>query len=127
MDSTPAVSVGITFDDVTNDPTPRARRAARLLKDFYGSANSKDPGATSEKSIDLDSQSFDTSLYFQNVLKTNSLSDLIRTDNGMVSEIKKLDSDMKTLVYENYNKFISATETIRKVDTFECGVTFRCR
>ena len=30
-------------------------------------------------------------------------------------EINQLDSDMKTLVYENYNKFISATDTIRQV------------
>ena len=31
------------------------------------------------------------------------------------TEIKSLDSDMQTLVYENYNKFISATDTIKKV------------
>lgn len=31
------------------------------------------------------------------------------------AEIRSLDSDMQTLVYENYNKFISATETIREV------------
>ncbi|EDO35264.1 predicted protein, partial [Nematostella vectensis] len=30
-------------------------------------------------------------------------------------EIRALDSDMQTLVYENYNKFISATDTIRKM------------
>ena len=30
-------------------------------------------------------------------------------------QIKTLDSDMQTLVYENYNKFISATDTIRKM------------
>lgn len=30
-------------------------------------------------------------------------------------EVKKLDSDMQMLVYENYNKFISATDTIRKM------------
>ena len=30
-------------------------------------------------------------------------------------EIRSLDSEMQTLVYENYNKFISATDTIRKV------------
>lgn len=30
-------------------------------------------------------------------------------------EIREIDGDMKTLVYENYNKFISATDTIRKV------------
>lgn len=27
----------------------------------------------------------------------------------MVKQIRSLDSDMQTLVYENYNKFISAT------------------
>ena len=35
--------------------------------------------------------------------------------NSKVREVKKLDSDMQTLVYENYNKFISATDTIRKM------------
>ena len=32
------------------------------------------------------------------------------------AEIRSLDSEMQTLVYENYNKFISATDTIRKVN-----------
>ena len=31
----------------------------------------------------------------------------------MIQEIKALDADMQMLVYENYNKFISATETIK--------------
>lgn len=34
-------------------------------------------------------------------------------------EIRSLDSEMQTLVYENYNKFISATDTIRKVNNFQ--------
>ena len=29
--------------------------------------------------------------------------------------MRKLDSNLKTLVYNNYSKFISATETIKKV------------
>ena len=33
------------------------------------------------------------------------------------NETRKLDSGMKTLVYENYNKFISATDTIRQMKT----------
>ena len=33
----------------------------------------------------------------------------------MVHEIRSLDSDMQMLVYENYSKFISATETIRRM------------
>ena len=36
-------------------------------------------------------------------------------EQKMVKDIRGLDSDMQTLVYENYNKFISATDTIRKV------------
>lgn len=37
------------------------------------------------------------------------------TRTVQVREVKKLDSDMQMLVYENYNKFISATDTIRKM------------
>lgn len=31
------------------------------------------------------------------------------SETDMVRQIRSLDSDMQTLVYENYNKFISAT------------------
>ncbi|XP_069750367.1 vacuolar protein sorting-associated protein 51 homolog isoform X1 [Narcine bancroftii] len=37
------------------------------------------------------------------------------SEKEMVKHIRALDSDMQTLVYENYNKFISATDTIRKM------------
>ena len=36
-------------------------------------------------------------------------------DDELVHQVKGLDSDMQMLVYENYNKFISATDTIRKM------------
>lgn len=34
----------------------------------------------------------------------------------IIKNTQALHSDMQTLVYENYNKFISATDTIRKVN-----------
>lgn len=37
------------------------------------------------------------------------------TEVKVVKDIQTLHSDMQTLVYENYNKFISATDTIRKM------------
>jgi len=43
------------------------------------------------------------------------LTELMDKEAEMVQHIKSLDSDMQTLVYENYNKFISATDTIRTV------------
>lgn len=38
-----------------------------------------------------------------------SLTELMDQETCMVRQIRSLDSDMQTLVYENYNKFISAT------------------
>lgn len=36
-------------------------------------------------------------------------------ENEVIKDTQTLHSDMQTLVYENYNKFISATDTIKKV------------
>ncbi|XP_053305393.1 vacuolar protein sorting-associated protein 51 homolog isoform X2 [Spea bombifrons] len=47
--------------------------------------------------------------------KESSLAQLMDVESDMVRQIRALDSDMQTLVYENYNKFISATDTIRKM------------
>ena len=33
----------------------------------------------------------------------------------MAAEIKNLDTDLQMLVYENYSKFISATDTIKRL------------
>ena len=43
------------------------------------------------------------------------LPQLVAKEKKYAQEIKSLDSEMQTLVYENYNKFISATDTIRKM------------
>lgn len=37
------------------------------------------------------------------------------TEAAVIRDTQTLHSDMQTLVYENYNKFISATDTIRKM------------
>jgi hypothetical protein len=51
-------------------------------------------------------------LLFQ--LQATPLDGLLHRHVEMVAEIKNLDSDMQMLVYENYNKFISATDTIKR-------------
>ena len=43
------------------------------------------------------------------------MTDLMDTEANIYKQIQSLDSEMQTLVYENYNKFISATDTIRKM------------
>lgn len=49
------------------------------------------------------------------MLATQGLNELMRQDDRLIREIKELDTNMQMLVYENYNKFISATDTIRKM------------
>lgn len=49
------------------------------------------------------------------MLQGRGLNDLLQRDDQLIREIKELDTNMQMLVYENYNKFISATDTIRKM------------
>ncbi len=49
------------------------------------------------------------------MLRTRSCHELIEEDSKMLLETRSLDGDMQMLVYENYNKFISATETIKRM------------
>ncbi len=63
----------------------------------------------------LDSTNFDPSLYTKNLIHQSSTHDLLSSTNGLSSSIRVLDSTMQTLVYENYSKFISATDAIRSI------------
>ncbi|GAN04975.1 conserved hypothetical protein [Mucor ambiguus] len=110
-----------------NAPTSTAtRRAAKprernsLLKKYYGLKDTAPTAATAQpeenaRPFDLDGNTFNSSKYFGSLLKEKTLQGLIEKDNQLVGEIREIDGDMKTLVYENYSKFISATDTIRKM------------
>ncbi|XP_017865890.1 PREDICTED: vacuolar protein sorting-associated protein 51 homolog [Drosophila arizonae] len=68
-----------------------------------------------ENPFDMDSPSFDADRYLEKLLKECSLKQIMDTEAAVVKDTQTLHSDMQTLVYENYNKFISATDTIRKM------------
>uniref|UniRef100_A0A672K082 Vacuolar protein sorting-associated protein 51 homolog n=1 Tax=Sinocyclocheilus grahami TaxID=75366 RepID=A0A672K082_SINGR len=99
-----------------SDPTGR-RRVHSMLKLYYGlneegkvveQAESLDP-------CDINGPHFDPEVYLNKLRKECSLGELMDHESCTVKQIRSLDSDMQTLVYENYNKFISATDTIRKM------------
>ncbi|KAK6120129.1 hypothetical protein DH2020_046131 [Rehmannia glutinosa] len=48
-------------------------------------------------------------------VQKSNLEGLLQKHVEMAAEIKNLDTDLQMLVYENYNKFISATDTIKKM------------
>ena len=45
------------------------------------------------------------------------LSQIMDIESDMTQQIRALDSDMRTLIYENYAKFIAATDTIKQMKT----------
>ncbi|XP_059295706.1 vacuolar protein sorting-associated protein 51 homolog [Lycium ferocissimum] len=45
----------------------------------------------------------------------SNLEGLLQRHVEMAAEIKNLDTDLQMLVYENYNKFVSATDTIKRM------------
>lgn len=63
----------------------------------------------------IDSPGFDPETYVTKLLRESRLTHLIDKEQLLTKQIKTLDNEMQTLVYENYNKFISATDTIRQM------------
>ncbi|XP_078053605.1 vacuolar protein sorting 51 [Augochlora pura] len=71
----------------------------------------------SSNPYDINGQHFNPDMYFQKMLKECTLKQIMDHESEIVRNTQTLHSDMQTLVYENYNKFISATDTIRKMKT----------
>lgn len=63
----------------------------------------------------LDAAEFDAEDFVRRTLADRSLEELVRIYTRILVEIRALDAEKKALVYDNYSKLISATETIRKV------------
>ncbi|UJR28569.1 hypothetical protein I4U23_009802 [Adineta vaga] len=63
----------------------------------------------------IDSPGFDPETYVTKLLRESRLTNLIEKEQTLTKQIKTLDNEMQTLIYENYNKFISATDTIRQM------------
>ncbi|CAI4228497.1 unnamed protein product [Auanema sp. JU1783] len=67
------------------------------------------------KKTDITSPDFDVDVYLSQQLREKSLDELVKEEEEMVTSVRRLDSDIHQLVYENYNKFLTATNTVRKI------------
>lgn len=95
-----------------NDDNDADRRRKRgLLKMYYGAG--KEEGK--KDILDINEAYFQHGTYLQKIFKEKKLQDLMDKEAEIVKEIRTLDSEMQQLVYENYNKFIGATDTIKKM------------
>ncbi|XP_074129562.1 vacuolar protein sorting-associated protein 51 homolog [Sminthopsis crassicaudata] len=97
----------------------RRRKAHGMLKLYYGlpEAETAASGVPPDPRdpTDLNGAHFDPEVFLDKLRKECPLAQLMDSETDMVRQIRALDSDMQTLVYENYNKFICATDTIRKM------------
>ncbi|XP_050379239.1 vacuolar protein sorting-associated protein 51 homolog [Argentina anserina] len=112
-------------EDVALDD--KAKRMRDLLSSFY----SPDPSTSSLNSnssskyatLDaINTTSFDPDQYMNLLVHTSNLEGLLQKHVQMAAEIKNLDTDLQMLVYENYNKFISATDTIKQMKSNIVGM-----
>lgn len=98
----------------------KAKRMRDLLSSFYSTdhASATNASAVSSKYATLDTintPSFDAEQYMNLLVQKSNLEALLQRHVEMAAEIKNLDTDLQMLVYENYNKFISATEAIKRM------------
>ncbi|GLC45938.1 hypothetical protein PLESTF_000714400 [Pleodorina starrii] len=113
------------------DYAKRSERVKALLSSYYGDTGSgpaAQPGAPAQPGVPagrgpsvphlggiaaIDTPTFNADQHTSDILRIFSLEKLMVEHRNMAREIKNIDSDMQQLVYENYNKFITATDTIR--------------
>ncbi|PON72395.1 Vacuolar protein sorting-associated protein [Trema orientale] len=100
----------------------KAKRMRDLLSSFYA----PDPSVSSpskQSTLDaINTTSFDPDQYMNLLVQKSNLEGLLQRHVEMAAEIKNLDTDLQMLVYENYNKFISATDTIKRMKSNIVGM-----
>ena len=116
-------------------PAPSRNRANKAaLRDYYGlkatapapppdtaSPNDSHPRTNNDESnneipdSELDTPGFDADAYVRNLLATQGLAGVLKAEGTLIGEIKSLDGEKKALVYDNYSKLITATDTIRRM------------
>ncbi|KAL6707391.1 hypothetical protein ACN47E_004170 [Coniothyrium glycines] len=116
--------------DSNTRPQPNARRNRAALREFYGLKNVPKDGddKISEESsrtelgpeedetlTELDAANFDAEAFVDDLLAKEGLKGVLRVEADLISQIRNLDSDRKSLVYDNYSKLLSATSTIRRM------------
>lgn len=112
----------MAMDEVPMDD--KAKRMRDLLSSFY----SPDPSTTGNASLKhgtldtIDTASFEPEQYMNFLAQKLNLEGLLQRHVAMAAEIKNLDTDLQMLVYENYNKFISATDTIKRMNSNIVGM-----
>ncbi|KAH9964384.1 Vps51/Vps67-domain-containing protein [Lactifluus volemus] len=95
-------------------PLERSKTRARdLLRKHYGlNVTPPPPSGQPMDPMDLDSPAFDAKAYYDQLITTASLTTLLKRENELLKEMRELEGERQSLVYENHNELIDATDTI---------------
>lgn len=104
---------------------PQTKVRASALRDYYGLAASEDPTTPTASSsaaplrpsdpLDADSSDFDAAKALKVLSQSASLAQLMSRESELLVEIRELDGERQSLVYNHHHELVAASETIRKV------------
>ncbi|TFY54255.1 hypothetical protein EVG20_g9779 [Dentipellis fragilis] len=93
-------------------------RARDLLRKHYGlGIGPPPPSGKPMDPMDLDSPAFDAKAYYEQLITTSSLTTLLKKENELLTEMRQLDSERQSLVYNHHHELIAATDTISAMKT----------
>lgn len=67
--------------------------------------------------MDLDSPAFEAKAYYEQLITTSSLTTLLKKENELLADMRQLDSERQSLVYNHHHELIAATDTISAMKT----------
>eukprot|EP00980_Cylindrotheca_fusiformis_P011237 scaffold2576_cov116-Cylindrotheca_fusiformis.AAC.3 len=102
-------------------PTSNSNKGAAKHDDGLSSSSDDDDDdgdgnhVTPEASRDLDSNHFDAAQHTAKHVLTANVHSLLEVEEALACQVRTLDSSMQTLVYENYSRFIEATDAVKSI------------
>jgi vacuolar protein sorting-associated protein 51 len=66
-------------------------------------------------SMNIDHPDFHVHAYVDKRIREHGLNDVLSETTGLKNEIRQLSGDLQMLVYENYSKFIYATDVVKRM------------
>ncbi|KAI6123557.1 Vps51/Vps67-domain-containing protein [Pisolithus croceorrhizus] len=99
-------------------PAPKTR-ARDLLRKHYGLGVGPPPPLPGNQNdpMNMDSVAFDAKSYYDQLITTSSLPTLLRREVELLSEIRQLDGERQSLVYNHHHELIAAGDTIAAMKT----------
>lgn len=92
------------------------KRVGSLLGAYYRLDKPDGKNAGNAAVSDPDRPEFDAKQSFEATVSTGQIADILKRANVIDSQTRDLDGDVQNAVYENYNKFIRATDVIKQMN-----------